>query len=183
VSIAFVILLYLTWQAPLGWAQARPQKKKQQVKQKPKAQTVGQVLKMIQTDSRGQKVQLTKYKSVLPQAKEVLKAPAPPKDLRAVKPPRSQDLFQAAGDKDKDEVEFEKITDQSIRELYKITQRQRTSPNRGELWLRLAELYVEKARMVEYRKRDEFDKQFAEYDAKKTCFKANDRSLGRPRIQ
>src|SRR5262245_794702 len=76
-----------------------------------KAKTVGQVLKMIQSDTRGTKVQLTKYRSVLPQSKEVLKTPAAPKDLRAVKPPRSQDLFKTEGGGD--EVEFEKITDQS----------------------------------------------------------------------
>ncbi|HEX4923802.1 MAG TPA: tetratricopeptide repeat protein [Bdellovibrionales bacterium] len=141
-------------------------KKKAAQKPKAKPQTVGQVLKMIQTESRGQKVQLTKYRSVLPQAKEVLKTPAPPKDLRAVKPPSSQDLFKIEGGGD--EAAFEKITDQSIAELYKITQRQKTSPNRGELWLRLAELYVEKARLVEYRKRDEFDKKMQEAEAKKS---------------
>lgn len=130
-----------------------------------KAKTVGEVLKLIKTESRGQKVQLTKYKSVLPQAKEVLKAPAAPKDLRAVKPPQSRDLFRVQGGSD--EAEFEKITDQSIAELYKITQRQKTSPNRGELWLRLAELYVEKARLVEYRKRDEYDKKMIEAEQKK----------------
>ncbi|MEQ1875560.1 MAG: tetratricopeptide repeat protein, partial [Bdellovibrionia bacterium] len=130
-----------------------------------KAKTVGEVLKLIKTESRGQKVQLTKYKSVLPQAKEVLKAPAAPKDLRSIKPPQSRDLFKVTGGGD--EVEFEKITDQSIAELYKITQKQKSSPNRGELWLRLAELYVEKARLVEYRKRDEYDKKMVELEEKK----------------
>jgi cellulose synthase operon protein C len=159
----------MLWQAQIAVAQTK-KKKPAPTAAKPKAKTVGQVLKLIQTESRGQKVQLTKYRSVLPQAKEVLKAPAP-KDLRSVKPPSSQDLFKA--ETGTDELEFEKITDQSIRELYKITQKQKSSPNRGELWLRLAELYVEKARMVEYRRRDDYDKKIAEYMSKKGLMKPN----------
>ena len=38
-----------------------------------------------------------------------------------------------------------------INQAYKLTQQFKNSKRRGELWLRLAELYVEKSRLIEYR--------------------------------
>ncbi len=129
--------------------------------------TVGEVLKNIATQYRGKKVRFTKYKTELPTS--VLPAPpVAPKDIKAVQPPKSSEIFRT---ENTDEAQVEKITDQSIAQLYKITQRHRNSPNRGEIWLRLAELYVEKARLLEYRKRDEFEKKMTAYNDKKTKVK------------
>jgi len=128
-----------------------------------KPKTVGEVLKDIASQYRGKKVQFTKYKSELP--KSVLTPPPiAPKDLQAVKPPRTSEMFRT---ENKEEAQIERITDQSIAQLYKITQRHRNSPNRGEIWLRLAELYVEKARLLEMRKRDEYEKKMTAFTEKK----------------
>lgn len=81
-------------------------------------------------------------------------------DLRKVKPPRTQSFLQ---DDNSDQAQLEKITDQQIQEMFQLTRRFRNSPRRGELWLRLAELYVEKAGMLEFRKGNAFDAALKEF--------------------
>src|SRR5690606_6513606 len=64
------------------------------------------------------------------------------------------------------EAQLEKILDDQINELYTLSQKFRKSPERGEIWLRLGELYVEKAKLVQYRIQGEFDKKIQAWEAK-----------------
>ena len=127
----------------------------------PKA-TVGEILKRIDQESRGKKVSIERSKAKLPRVAPVAK-PKSDFDFSQVKPPRSSELMRGSAN---EEAEIERLTDQGINELYKLSQKYRTSPNRGELWLRLAEHYVEKSRLIEYRKQDEYDKALAEAQKK-----------------
>jgi TolA-binding protein len=89
-------------------------------------------------------------------------------NLTAVKPPRSSEIMQSRAKSGDQKAQYEKLLDQQIQELYKLTQRFKTSPNRGELWLRLAELYVEKSSIVDSRKQDEYDAKLRAFQEKKT---------------
>ena len=118
---------------------------------KPK-QTVGELLKKVKEDSRGGKIQqMQKGDTSLPetqfnfQQREAV-------NLTSVKPPKSTELLKyEAGN---DQAEYEKTLDQQIQELFKLTKKFEKSNSRGELWLRLAELYVEKSTLVDTRKQD-----------------------------
>ncbi|MGZ5522893.1 MAG: tetratricopeptide repeat protein, partial [Chthoniobacterales bacterium] len=136
-------------------AQQQPAQKKRD------SRTVGDLLKRIEDNTK--KVQLgTKSKSALPQFKKAA-APAPVmthENLAQIKPPSRSSLYYEEGT---NEAALEKITDQGINQLYKLTQQFKTSKRRGELWLRLAELYVEKARLIEYRLQQTYDGQISQF--------------------
>ncbi|MEI7973886.1 MAG: tetratricopeptide repeat protein, partial [Bdellovibrio sp.] len=85
-------------------------------------------------------------------------------DLSRVKPPSSQQFFRG----NSNQAELERATNQQIDELFKLTQRFKDSPRRGELWLRLAELYVEKASLIQMRLQEDYDQQIREYIGKKS---------------
>lgn len=103
-----------------------------------------------------------KSKIALPKAQTNFGTPKRPVNLSAVKPPRSSTFFE---DDKSDKAELERITDQQINELFKLTQRFKNSKQRGELWLRLAELYVEKAAIIDFRKQGEYDQKLKDYQA------------------
>jgi cellulose synthase operon protein C len=107
-------------------------------------------------------------RSALPQSR-ALQVPAGSKtrSMGAVKPPRSNSFYET-GSK---EAEYERLLDQEIRALFKLSQQTKRSPNRGEIWLRLAERYVEKARLVEFRVQNEYDKRVKDFLSKKTRIK------------
>lgn len=130
-----------------------------------KKQTVGDLLKSA---DRGSGLQFKeKSKTALPEvAGDAVPGRAKPTvDLRQVKPPKTSSFLENGND---DKAKLEKITDEQIRELYKLTQKFKTSPQRGELWLRLAELYVEKASVIEFRKQSELDIKLRDFQAGKT---------------
>lgn len=125
--------------------------------QKATRKTVGDVLKRIEKNTK--KVTFTKDKAALPAFKkqsEILKKEQV--NLAQIKPPSRSTLYYEEGT---NEGELEKITDQGIRQLYKLTNQFKTSKRRGELWLRLAELYVEKSRLIEYRLQQKYDESIA----------------------
>lgn len=124
--------------------------------------TVGEVL---------QNIERQKKTTALPTA-AAPSAPAVRDNLQIVKPPSRSTLYY---DEATDEGELEKVTDQGINQLYKLTQQFRSSKRRGELWLRLAELYVEKARLIEYQNQSQFEKNMKAFQAgeKKTKPKMN----------
>ncbi len=107
-------------------------------------------------------------RSALPQSR-ALQVPqaSTTRSMGAVKPPRSN-AFYDSGSK---EAEYEKLLDQEIRALFKLSQQTKKSANRGEIWLRLAERYVEKARLVEFRVQNDYDKRVKDFLAKKTRIK------------
>lgn len=131
--------------------------------------TVGQLLSQISQDSRGANVQMQKGSTALPEFGYSFKPSQSGRNLEAVKPPRSSEILQNRGGGTK--AEYERVLDQQIQELYKLTQRFKNSPNRGELWLRLAELYVEKAGIVDSRQQDAYDAALANFKTGKTKVK------------
>lgn len=84
------------------------------------------------------------------------------KNLRAVKPPSSRQFYGSGGTL---EQRYEELVDKEIAQLYRLSQQYQRSPSRGEIWVRLAERYVEKARLIEFRLQDEFDKKIEAYNA------------------
>lgn len=82
---------------------------------------------------------------------------------RQIKPKDSSSFYQIENQR-----QIEQITNESIVELRKLIQRFAQSQTRGELWLRLAELYVEKSRIEEAKAFDRFDKKVELYEQKKT---------------
>ena len=94
-----------------------------------------------------------------------LKTPvAKARDIRSVKPPSSSDFYEGTAK----EIEYEKLLDEEIRKYYELTQKYKSSRSRGEFWLRLAERYVEKSELIEFREQAEFDKKLRDYLDKKT---------------
>ncbi len=96
-------------------------------------------------------------------------------NLDQVKPPKRQEVFQKdTGDR----AELERITDTQISELYNLTTKFKNSPNRGELWLRLAELYVDKANQLNLKKQEQFDRDLQLFNegkiAKRPQFESQD---------
>lgn len=135
----------------------------------PKKKTVGEFLAQVQDQSRGgnEKSKGNKNKSSLPQSNQNLGFKAVSKyNLEDVKPPKSNEILRTAATGDL--AQYENILNRQIDELFKLTQKFKSSENRGELWLRLAELYVEKSVLIDTRKQDEFDKQVKLFNEGKT---------------
>lgn len=118
------------------------------------ARTVGELLKNIETKS--QQVKIQKKGSALPAFQKVEEKKPTKVNLSSIKPPSRSTFFYEEGT---DESELEKVTDQGISQLYKLSRQFVNSTRRGEIWLRLAELYVEKARLLEYRIQSQYDEQ------------------------
>ncbi len=133
-----------------------------------KGQKIGDILQNMAQDSRGKNVQIgSKSQTFVPKAENVFKAQKNvPLDM--VKPPRSSEFMTSDNT---DQSHLEHITDQQIKELYKLTSRFKNSPNRGELWLRLAELYVEKAGLISFRKEADYDKKLKDFQTGKSKVK------------
>jgi cellulose synthase operon protein C len=152
------LVLVLGLSTPLAFAQSS------KPTQKRSGKTVGDRLKRIEANTK--KVQFSKQKAALPQVKKVTgPTPMTHENLAQIKPPSRSSMYYEEGT---NEAALEKITDQGINQLYKLSQQFKTSKRRGELWLRLAELYVEKARLIEYRLQTNYDKQIHELESGKT---------------
>ncbi|GEM_PF-451093 len=126
-----------------------------------KSRTVGDLLKRI--EKKANKVSLKKSQGKLPGYKSIGKSRARV-DLQSVKPPSTANLYYPEGTKD---ANLEKATDKGISQLYKLSKQFKNSPRRGEIWLRLAELYVEKARLIEFKLSQDFEAKMKEYIDKK----------------
>lgn len=132
------------------------------------SKTVGELLK--QADRGGEIKKTEKANTSLPSFNDKIvqkqqSALTGSVDLLKVKPPRTSSFMEDAAD---DKSKLEKITDQQIQELYKLTQKFKNSSRRGELWLRLAELYVEKSSVIDFRKQSEYDQKLKEYHEGRT---------------
>lgn len=131
--------------------------------------TLGDLLKKAKEESRGGNATSLQQKSTtaLPTAQLGFSNQSNV-DLAAVKPPRLSEIYNY---KNEDQAAYEKTLDLQIVELYKLTQKFKRSSNRGELWLRLAELYVEKSNIVDARKQDEYDIKLRDFEAGRTRVK------------
>ncbi len=126
-----------------------------------KGKTVGDLLKNIEKDAK--RVKIKKGRSALPKFGNIQRSSSV--NLQRVKPPSSNTLYYEEGT---NEAELERVTDQGIEQLYKLTRQFKRSSRRGELWLRLAEQYVEKARLIEYRIQQKYDEELQAHREKKT---------------
>lgn len=120
------------------------------------AKTVGNVLKDIK-----------KERSSLPtqKARKSKAAQRPtPVNLRMVRPVQTTTLTSQPGTS---EAEFEKLLDRQIDQLFKLSEKTKSQRNRGDVWLRLAKAYTEKATLVEKRLNEQYDEQLKEYLANK----------------
>ncbi|WP_413569546.1 tetratricopeptide repeat protein [Bdellovibrio sp. HCB117] len=134
-----------------------------------KKKTVGELLSQASESSRGGRLQMSKTDTSLPASNMGFKQDVRSYNLESVKPPRSSEIMQhESSGASSEQAQYERVLDQQIQELYKLTQKFKTSPNRGELWLRLAELYVEKASLIDSRKQDEYDAKLRAFQAGKT---------------
>ncbi|RYZ68332.1 MAG: hypothetical protein EOP05_16525, partial [Proteobacteria bacterium] len=109
------------------------------------------------------RLDLNREKTALPSS-QALKTPVATRSLGVVKPPRSNDFYQG----NEKEAEYERLVDQEIKQLFSLSQANRRSPNRGEIWLRLGERYVEKARLIEFREQAQYDQKLKDFNEKKT---------------
>lgn len=108
---------------------------------------------------------LKKLSESVPQAKPILNEQVKTRDMSIVKPPRSSKLFLY--DDDPLRVEYNKLVDEEIKKLYTLSQRYKTSKNRGEIWLRLAERYVEKGNILDMKVQDDYDKKMKVWEQTK----------------
>jgi TolA-binding protein len=109
------------------------------------------------------KTDVQREKTALPTS-QALRAPVVTRSLGEVKPPRSNEFYET----NNKEAEYEHLVDEEIKALYSLSQQNKRSPNRGEIWLRLGERYVEKARLIEFREQADYDKQLKAFMDKKT---------------
>ncbi len=127
-----------------------------------KKKTVGELLRQA---DRGANIALQKTATAISVSPDGLSAPIRNVvNLGQVKPPRTSTFFEEGNT---DKAKLERITDQQINELFKLTQQFKNSPQRGELWLRLAELYVEKSSIIDFRKQGEYDNALKDFQAGK----------------
>ena len=80
--------------------------------------------------------------------------------IRVAEPPRRFKRYFEAGT---DEAELESVTNQEIKQLFELLK----TSNRQDLRLRLGSLYIEKARLIEYRLYEKYDQEMNLYRAKK----------------
>jgi cellulose synthase operon protein C len=120
------------------------------------------------SDARsGKKLDIQRKSVALPSSKALQTPEAKQRDLREVKPPRSGEFY---GGNEK-EVEYEKLLDEEMRRLYQLSTQHKRSRSRGEIWLRLAEAYVEKSQLIEFRRQSEYDVKIKAFLEKKTTVK------------
>lgn len=144
-------------------AEAAPKKGKQEAQSKKKKKTVAELLAQMKEESRGGKAEMKKGQTALPDS-DLGFQPVTPRNLETIKPPRTSEIFQAGSGL---KAEYENVLDQQIAELYKLTRQYKDGPNRGELWLRLAELYVEKAAIIDLKKQEQYDRDLRAFQAGK----------------
>lgn len=126
------------------------------------AETLGQLLNKISLDDRGGKSKLEEKKQTSITSGGNYNLPKANINLETVRP---QKTSRYANTDNSGRQELEAKTDEQIEELFKLTKKFQNSANRGELWLRLAELYVEKAELVDFRVYDKYEQALKDFEA------------------
>lgn len=154
----------------LAGAQTVQIKKKTAVKSTNKVtkMTLGDLLKRAARESRSSMAPEVEKKSIVVPDSKMIFEEKKMVDLSEIKPPRLAEIYNY---ENRNEAVYAKTLNLQIDELYKLTQKFKESTNRGELWLRLAELYVEKANIVDKHIQDEYDKRLKVFLAGKTKVK------------
>lgn len=120
-------------------------------------QTIGDLLNQAGSNKKSE--------TALPSTGFGFNQPNQQQDVSKIKPPKTADVLQ---NDNTDRSAYNQILDRQIKELFKLTQKMKNSPTRGEIWLRLAETYVEKSRLIEQIKQDEYDQKLVEFQKGKT---------------
>jgi cellulose synthase operon protein C len=87
------------------------------------------------------------------------------RDVTLIKPPSSTKFY--VYDENPLKSEYNKLLDQEIKKLYALSRKYKTSKNRGEIWLRLAERFVEKGKIIEMKVQDNYEKKLGLWENKK----------------
>lgn len=128
------------------------------------SKTVGGVIR----DIKKERASLPSQKA---QQRRAMQRPEPV-NLQAVRPVQTVTINST--EPGTSEAQFEKYLDQQIQQLFKLSEKTKSQSNRGEVWLRLAKAYTEKATLVEKRVNEKYDEDLKDYLAKK--------STSRPRL-
>ncbi|MBL7556838.1 MAG: tetratricopeptide repeat protein [Bdellovibrionaceae bacterium] len=132
--------------------------------------TVGELFSNVGLENRGGKLSYSNKGSYsIPKPSEIKFENRTEHNLDAVKPTKSYEIMNSQNLTEI--VEYEKILDEQISELYKLTRKFKDSDKRGELWVRLAELYVEKGSLVDYRRQKDFDTRLQQFNKGKSKVK------------
>lgn len=118
----------------------------------------------VAAPSRNSGLEMKKSQTSLPQAPVEKETPKKARSLETIKPPKSGSFYEA-GTK---EAQYEKLLDEEIKTLYSLSQQNKASRNRGEIWLRLGERYVEKARIIDMREQADYEKRIKDYNEGRT---------------
>ena len=105
------------------------------------------------------KFRVRKKTTFVPKAKMTIKK-IEKQAMKVAEPPRQFGRFFEVGT---DEAELESVINQEIRQLFNLLK----SSRRRDLRLRLGSLYVEKARLIEYRLYEQYDQQMTLFSQKK----------------
>ncbi|MEZ4872180.1 MAG: tetratricopeptide repeat protein [Bdellovibrionales bacterium] len=124
--------------------------------------TIGDLLGNIKRQSSKVRIEKNKTKINAPKgfSEKRLKV-----NLQDVRPPSTNSM--RLGTTDPKEAKIEEYTDKEIEQLFLLTKKYRKSRARGEIWLRLAEAYVDKARFIEFRIQRKYDEDLLDYQNKK----------------
>ncbi len=109
---------------------------------------------------------LRKLKSQIPKSQSLRKNDIPVRNVGLIKPPTSSNFY--VYDDDPRKTEYNRLIDEEIKRLYRLSKRYRRSRSRGEIWLRLGERYIEKAQIIDFKLQDNYDKKLKAYHAHKT---------------
>lgn len=139
--------------------------KKPEASSSKKKKTVAELLAQVREESRGGAIKLEKTGTALPGSQLKFQEESHT-NLDSVKPPKSSELMRTEVSSEK--ADYVRVLDQQIGELYKLTQKFKNSANRGEMWLRLAELYVEKATILDSLAQDEYDRKLKAFQGGQT---------------
>jgi cellulose synthase operon protein C len=108
---------------------------------------------------------LRKLKSNIPPP-ETTKKLVRARNVGLIKPPSSKSFY--VFDDDPKKAEYNRLVDEEIKRLYKLSRQYKRSRSRGEIWLRLGERYVEKAQIIDFKMQDQYDKNLKAYNEGKT---------------
>lgn len=108
---------------------------------------------------------LRKLRAQVPEAQKLQRKRVRARNVGLVKPPSSKKFY--VYDDNPLKTEYNRLVDEEISRLYKLSRQYKRSRSRGEIWLRLGERYVEKAQIIDFKLQDDYDKKLAAYNSGK----------------
>ena len=120
--------------------------------------TIGDILKGI--ERRSSRVQIQKQQTAVPTLKSQGTSTQQVLELTNIQPKSSSELLRPL---DQNYAQLEKVLNQEIEQLETLIKKFRRSQQRGEIWLRLAEAYVDKSKLIENRIQENYQQQLEKY--------------------